>query len=48
MKRDKYVKGNLDLVRYHGCVLAEEMVLSGLMEQVERFEARDDDVIVAR
>ncbi len=40
-------QANLPLVRYCGCVLSEDMVLSGLMEKIESFELRPDDIVVA-
>ena len=34
-------------VSYQGCVLSEEMVMSGLMEKIQNFKARSGDVIVS-
>ena len=31
---------------YQGCVLSEDMVLSGRMEQIQNFKARTGDVLV--
>ena len=35
MRKDKNFKANLPLVKYGGCVLTEDMVLSGTMEVIQ-------------
>ena len=47
LPKDKFVKGDLPLVRYMGFVLPESFVMSGLMERVAEFETRPDDLIIA-
>ena len=34
-------------MRYKGCILSKDMVMSGTMDKVEAFQLRDTDVIVA-
>ena len=43
----KYVKAKLPLVKFKGCVLSEETVMTGLMERIKNMETRPDDIFVA-
>ena len=47
LPKDRFISGDLPLVRYGGFVLPESFVMSGLMESVAEFETRPDDLIVA-
>lgn len=44
---DNFKAPGFKLVRYKNCVLSDDMVMSGLMEDVARFQARPEDIFVA-
>ena len=43
----RYIHADLPLVRYKGCVLSKDIIINGVMENIEKFQLRSDDVIVA-
>ena len=46
LPRDPHYKVDVKLVRYHDCVLFKDMVTSGLIQDIENFEAKEEDVFV--
>ena len=47
LERNPKFKTDLKLVKYKGCVVNSDMVLSGTLEEVEKFNTTEEDVIAS-